>query len=436
MECNYKKIGLFGGTFNPPHMGHVRALESFCREICPDVVYIMPSNIPPHKEISEGDSPALRFHMAQLAFGGNQADISEYSEKTVFSAIEISRTGKSYSIDTVNKLISLFGCEKIYMYVGSDMLFCFEQWKDYKELFKKCVLVTAARCSADQQKLKERCEEYRVKYDCEYILLPLQPFDISSTELRDMLSCKNSLYETKKYLTGELYEYIIKNDVYCKKSSQDDITSKKTTEEIRGLLPHNIDKNRLEHTFSVEKTALSLAEIYLPLYGYSDKYLEDISAAALLHDFTKNRPQEWHESYLNRFMRGFAGYPAVYHSWSAAYYALENFFVNPRVFRAVYSHTTGRADMDIFEKIIYLADFIEPGRKHDSCIKLREKFNSLVCRHLNEQDKLINILDKIILESLDGTLEHLKNSGKPVCPLLFEASDFLSDEKNVGFTSL
>ena len=113
MECNYKKIGLFGGTFNPPHMGHVRALESFCREICPDVVYIMPSNIPPHKEISEGDSPALRFHMAQLAFGGNQADISEYSEKTVFSAIEISRTGKSYSIDTVNKLISLFGCEKI-----------------------------------------------------------------------------------------------------------------------------------------------------------------------------------------------------------------------------------------------------------------------------------------------------------------------------------
>ena len=124
-----EKVALFGGTFNPPHAGHARAFRTFCEKVCPDVVYVMPASVPPHKEISGIVNPAARFHMAHLA-------LDDISENAVFSALEISRRGKSFSVDTVNELLSLHDCDKIYMYVGSDMLFYFEKWKDFEILFK------------------------------------------------------------------------------------------------------------------------------------------------------------------------------------------------------------------------------------------------------------------------------------------------------------
>lgn len=432
-----QKIGLFGGTFNPPHIGHARALDSFCASVGLDAVYIMPSSIPPHKEIADGDIQAKRFHMARIAFAF-AADGKDSGCKRIFSAMEISRSGKSYSIDTVNELLKISGCKKIYMYIGSDMLFYFEKWKNFRELFEKCIIVTAARSKNDEKLLKKCCDEYRRKYGAvfEYILLPIEPFDISSTELREIALCQNEnrAEELKKYLTDELCRYIIDNDIYGRRKSADDITEDPVIARIRRDIVSEIDEARLEHTFSVEKTALDMASIYLPLYGFGKEYLRDISAAALLHDITKCKNTQWQESYLSQFMymeSESLNFPAVYHSWSGAYFALEKYFVNPRVFRAVYNHTTGRRDMDIFEKIIYLADFIEPGRKHASCVALREKFKTLVSAcNMKETDSdggesLKKVLDEIILDSLRGTLLHLSESGKPVCPELYEAKNFL-----------
>ncbi len=410
---NPVKVALYGGTFNPPHIGHIKAFECFCKEIKPDVVWVMPSSIPPHKEISVGDVPCHRYNMARLAF-------SEIFENTKISALELSRKGKSYSIDTVDELLCLYGCEKIYMYIGSDMLFYFEKWKDFEKLFEKCVIVTAARCEEDKDTLIKVCESYREKYFCEYIILPLIPVDISSTDLRENEESRN------KYLTEEIRSYIIKNDLYGKKDDTGDITSEKDLSEIRKKLPLFVDEKRLEHIISVEKTAILMAEKFLPLYGYGCEYLADISAASLLHDITKNKDDKWHEEYLDKRMakEEYFSHRAVYHSWSGAYFALENFFVNPRVFRAVYNHTTAGADMDIFEKIIYLADFIEPTRKYESCVLLREKFKAL-CENAASDEELKKALDTIILDSLEGTLSHLQSEKRAVCPALFAAKDYL-----------
>ena len=412
-----EKVALFGGTFNPPHKGHAKAFESFCKTVCPDVVYVMPSSFPPHKEILSADVPARRFHMARLCFEG-------IFENTVFSAIELARCGKSFSIDTVNELLSLHDCEKIYMYIGSDMLFYFEKWKDFELLFKKCVLVTAPRCESDRIEVQSFCERYEKLYGCEYIILPLLPHDVSSTHIRALME-SNDENELKKHLTERVYGYIIKENRDKNTALNDGITSCETILEIRNTLSESISEKRLSHTLGVEETALEMARIFLPLYGFGEEYLRDVTAAALLHDVTKNRPDEWHEQYLSSFMKNFGDHPSVYHSWSGAYFALERFFVNPRVFRAIFNHTTGRADMDVFEKIIFLADYIEPSRTHASCVLLREKYHNLVKNGVKDTKNADEILDCLVLQSLNDTFSFLDGKGAQICPKLFEAKDFL-----------
>lgn len=410
------KIGLFGGTFNPPHIGHINAAKIFVREISPDLLYIMPSAVPPHKEISFGDEPARRFEMAKKAFGFLPCD-------TVFSALELARDGKSYTIDTVNEILSVHGkdCGKIYLYVGSDMLFYFEKWKSFRELFEKCIIVTAPRDNDELSEMKECCERFRSGYGAEIILLPIEPVVVSSTLVRET---KNPV-ELKKYLTDDIVGYIIKNDMYGNIKGRD-ITTEKELFSIRTSLGKYISPERLSHTVGVSKTAERMAEIFLPLCGYDEEYLPDITAAAYLHDITKCRDDAWHESFLSDYMRGYHGYNAVYHSWSGAYFALTEYHCNPRVFRSVYSHTTGRADMDIFEKIIFLADYIEPGRTHPACRALREKYLSLCTE--KENSTLLRGLDMLIIESMENTYSHLEKKKAPIHASMLHALDFLKKE--------
>ena len=418
-----EKVALFGGTFNPPHPGHARAFRTFCEKVCPDVVYVMPASVPPHKEISGIVNPAARFHMAHLA-------LDDISENAVFSALEISRRGKSFSVDTVNELLSLHDCDKIYMYVGSDMLFYFEKWKDFQILFEKCVLVTAPRCEADREAVEKCCREYAEKYHCQYMILPLLPIEVSSTEIRDMAK-KGNESEIKKHLTDGVYRYIMKTKLYGEKNLCSDISSPDLIENIRSSLALYLSQKRMAHTLSVEKTALEMAQIFLPLFGYGEEYHRDVAAAALLHDITKNRPDEWHESYLSSFMRNFGNHPSVIHSWSGAYFALENFFVNPRVFRAIFNHTTGCADMDVFEKLIFLADYIEPGRVHSSCVLLREKYLNLTKDGVSDREHAEKILDSLVYRSLCDTLAFLTEKGANICPKLFEAKEYLEKKECV-----
>ena len=170
-----------------------------------------------------------------------------------------------------------------------------------------------------------------------------------------------------------------------------------------------------------------MAKIFLKLFGYSDEYLRDISAAALVHDITKCRDIESQKEYLSDFMQVNDEFAPTLHSFSGAYFALENYFVNPRVFRAVYNHTTGRANMDIFEEIIFLADYIEPQRTHKACVVLREKYLELLEDAGDNTEKLKRIPATLVKKSLEDTLSHLEKSERPVHPALFEALNFYSN---------
>jgi HD superfamily phosphohydrolase YqeK len=163
-----------------------------------------------------------------------------------------------------------------------------------------------------------------------------------------------------------------------------------------------------------------MAEIFLPLCGYDEEYLPDITVAAYLHDITKCRDDAWHESFLSDYMRGYHGYNAVYHSWSGAYFALTEYHCNPRVFRSVYSHTTGRADMDIFEKIIFLADYIDETRTYPSCVALREEFFGADPASTSD-DERVKHLDRAALASIENTLSYLESKERCIHPLTLAA---------------
>ena len=109
-------IGIFGGTFNPVHNGHVTALKDFIRFAGLDRVFVFPTGIPPHKALTAGASNADRLQMVKLALG-TMATVDDY---------EIRKQGKSYTVDTISYLKQQFPKDALFLYVGSDMLLAFE----------------------------------------------------------------------------------------------------------------------------------------------------------------------------------------------------------------------------------------------------------------------------------------------------------------------
>ena len=138
------KLLLFGGTFDPPHNGHMRLLQSAIDAVQPDKVVVMPAGIPPHKAASA--TPAsLRLTMCHC-FAPLHPDLT-------VSDWEIRRGGKNYTIDTVRMLESRYPGAEIFLSVGSDMLTTFTQWREWQSLLEKTTLVVQSRYSGDAASL-------------------------------------------------------------------------------------------------------------------------------------------------------------------------------------------------------------------------------------------------------------------------------------------
>lgn len=185
------------------------------------------------------------------------------------------------------------------------------------------------------------------------------------------------------------------------------------TERIRARLPEFIGEKRLNHTFFVEKEAIALAESLDMVYNISDTQKNDLRAAALLHDITKEMPLEKQLELCGKYGIDAGKYPscAVLHGRTAAFLGRELFgtCINDLIFSAVFNHTTGKEAMSVFDKILFLADYIEPSRTHDSCKKLRAfYYESLQKRGGKAAGE---ILDEACLACLDDTLSYLLAKG-------------------------
>lgn len=196
-------VGLFGGTFSPPHCGHIHAARSFVRQFLPDVLYVMPCFIPPHKIRRDDATPAQRLEMCRLAF----ADIPG----TVVSDLEIRRGGKSYTRDTLLSL-SREG-RRILLLCGTDMFLSLEEWYCPADIFRmaEIVLVRREEDSGLADRIGQLTDAYRRKYGAVIHVLEDTPIVISSTEIRARLAQGLPM---DGYLTDGVERYIIQCGLY------------------------------------------------------------------------------------------------------------------------------------------------------------------------------------------------------------------------------
>ncbi|MEQ9618181.1 MAG: nicotinate-nucleotide adenylyltransferase [Deltaproteobacteria bacterium] len=226
MENNgKKKVGLFGGTFDPVHMGHLRAGEEIREMLGLSEVYFIPSALPPHKESSEVTPSRHRLKMLELALDSNPFfEICEY---------EVEKSSASYTIETLKYLTGLHADHEFYFIVGNELFSDIETWKDYRELFKlsnfavitrpgfsngeppKPPLALGADFSYDKN--TENVIFYRNKNSKVIAFTQIRGLEVSSTEIRRLIKTEKSI----RYLVpGPVEEYIMSNMLYRGEEAQ------------------------------------------------------------------------------------------------------------------------------------------------------------------------------------------------------------------------
>lgn len=323
------KIGVFGGTFNPPHNGHVRLAKAAADELKLDKLLVIPSCIPPHKIAAKLADGQERLEMCRLAFGCDP--------RFEVSPMELERGSRSYTVETLRELKALYPDSEQYFIVGSDMLESFDKWYLWQEILSLSVLCAASReegYSPDLSRFGKLAERIKI--------ITLDPLEVSSTQIR------NSAGEvSSELLDPKVAAYIREHGLY------DDGLNR-----YRELLRGKLNPRRLFHSECVSECAGVLAE----RYGAS---VEKARLAGLLHDVMKNAPANEQLALMPDITPLELLNTKVWHQISGEAFLRQNGIVtDEEILGAVRWHTTGKAGMTLLEKIIYVADFISADRDY------------------------------------------------------------------------
>lgn len=197
------KIAIYGGSFNPPHLGHYAAACAVVDAVHPDKLLIMPANLPPHKLLAPNSpSPAERLTMCRLAFAGIPcAEVSD---------LELSRGGLSYTSDTVSQLRNTCPGDTLFLVVGTDMLLSFTSWHEFEYILSECTLLVLTRDYGEDAQLSEAAEHLRRQYHASVRVIPCAPVPAASTEIRQELSQGRR----PQQLSENVYQYILSHHYY------------------------------------------------------------------------------------------------------------------------------------------------------------------------------------------------------------------------------
>ena len=183
-------------------------------------------------------------------------------------------------------------------------------------------------------------------------------------------------------------------------------------DELRARISRLMGKARYEHTLGVERMAQQLGEVFLP-----DK-IEELRAAALLHDVAKELPYEDQIALISEYGISVSDEdlttPPALHSFAACAVIKRDFpnYSTAEIISAVYNHTLGDPDMSLFDKLIYISDYIEEGRQYQESARVRSYLLSSLTNSTNEEK--VSFLNNAILMSIDNTIERLSALGKPI----------------------
>ncbi|MFZ3230163.1 MAG: nicotinate (nicotinamide) nucleotide adenylyltransferase [Pseudobdellovibrio sp.] len=211
------KIGIFGGSFNPPHNGHVNSLTEVQKKMGFDLIHIIPNNQNPLKIPTDGPSIEHRLEMSRQAF-------SSYGQAFFVDDCELKRGGKSYTIDTINELLKKYKSSELYLIIGADNFETFSEWKDYKKILELVNVVVTTRPGFQIPENEKEWPDYLTPFvaDSDFGTLELttgrsvefitlSDLDISSSELRKKLRLGRP---TEKYLPLAVESFIKGNNLY------------------------------------------------------------------------------------------------------------------------------------------------------------------------------------------------------------------------------
>ena len=199
------RVGIFGGTFNPPHLGHINMCKLFLEEIMLDRLYVIPTNIPPHKQIETKTTTDQRIEMSRLAF-------SSISDKIIVSDIEAKRNGKSYTADTIMELKSQ-GYDDLYLLCGTDMLLTLDKWYKPEYIFSNVTIVYIRRESdlRNNYLITDTITDYKNRYDANILNIKVKPVELSSSVVR--MAIKDGI-DAFEMLSADVWKYIKEKNLY------------------------------------------------------------------------------------------------------------------------------------------------------------------------------------------------------------------------------
>lgn len=342
------RIGIFGGSFNPPHLGHRRLADEMMEAAALDKMLIIPAGIPPHKNTDELISTEHRFEMCKLAFN---------DDKYIISDIEYQRQGKSYTVDTVAEIRKIYPDDELFLIIGSDMLLSFHRWYRYEDILKEVTLCVATRENEilTDELLKYANETLKLSEN-EIIISQIAPFVCSSTAIRSEIRQGQNVSD---YVDTDVSDYIIRNDIYT-----DEYTS------WRKLLKGRLLEKRYIHSLNVADSARALAK----KYGADE---EKAYFAGLVHDIMKNASDDEQLQIMGKggiiLTRTEKENKKLWHAMAGeCYLRTEMGITDKDILNAVRYHTTGRAGMSILEKVVYIADYISAERDYSDADVMRE----------------------------------------------------------------
>ena len=386
-----KRIGILGGTFDPVHCGHIHLAEDAMKQGRLDEVIFIPARLQPFKLGKKITSGEDRLAMLRLA--------TEHTPGFAVSSRELDAEGVSYTYLTLRALQKEYGEDaRLYFITGTDAFLKIELWMMAEELLRNYGFLIGTRPGYKEEELAACMERVRENFGTEVINIDNTKYDISSTQIREMI--QNG--ETTAGLLPESVEAYIRERGLYEDGSLDCEHWKSV---IEPYLKEHLKPKRLKHTYGVAAEAKKLAQ----RYGEDPDKAE---LAGLCHDMMRNISPEESAELVRRYglPEKLADNPNLAHGKIAAKVLADVYGMpDEDLLNAVMYHTTGRKGMSRLEKILYLADAIEPGRDYPQVGALRK---------VAKED-----LDKACILCMERSMEYVRSTGASVDPDTIEACE-------------
>lgn len=395
------RIGVFGGTFNPPHNGHVTMARAAAARLGLDKLLLVPDNVPPHKPLPSGVTARQRYDMAAL-MAAPIGPVAEVSDR------ELRRTGKSYTSDTLRELHAQYPDAELWLLMGSDMFLSLHTWHEPAVI---CQLAHVGAFRRVEEDIRAAMERQKALLEGQYqanvtLLDNPELIELSSTDVRAALAAGQG----NDLVPEAVWGYIRREHLYGTTADLKHLT----VEELRPIALSYLKPKRMPHVLGTAEEAAKLAR----RFG-----ADEIRArvAGLLHDCTKKLDMAEQMALCERY--GIRLDPLeqkalkLLHAKTGAAIASHVYGVDDEVYEAILYHTTGRAGMSLMEKILYLADYIEPSREFaddPDVVRLRQA--------------VYDDLDRGLLLGLTMTIDEMEGMGNPVHHDTLDARNYLIEK--------